>query len=103
MNKDCHIVHNGRRINVGAWGGQQPRRNETQPYRGNNVSVRADGVVVAMYCNRKKPLARFLDDLGLIQEHFGGLSRSAAARIAVALTANAIRKNKALPDVNDAV
>jgi hypothetical protein len=103
MNDDCYIAHNGRRIRVGFNSQHERRHDKVGTPRGRfQLRLHDERVSVTVYCDRKQLLARFLDDLALIQEHFGSVSRSTAARLAIALTANAIRKNKALPDVTDA-
>jgi hypothetical protein len=49
---------------------------------------------VSLKSNRKERTQRVLLDLVTVQNHFGGLSRSEALRISLALTANAIRQGR---------
>ena len=102
MNDDCYIAHNGHRIRVGVFNPQHERRHDKIGTARGRFQLRLHDERVSVYCDRKQLLARLLDDLALIQEHFGSVSRSTATRLAIALTANASRKNKALPDVTDA-
>jgi hypothetical protein len=94
-NNDCYIVNNGKRHRVG------PPKYGTGGYKLDlKLDAKTKTKLYIAY-GQKRVAARLFDDFALIQEHFGNISRSAAARIAIALTANAIRKNKALPNVND--
>jgi hypothetical protein len=102
MNDDCYIAHNGQRIRVGAFNPQHERRHAKMGTIKSRFQLRLKNERVCVYCDRKQLLARLLDDIALIQEHFGSVSRSMAVKLSIALTANAIRQNKALPDVADA-
>lgn len=88
------VVDNGREFEFKGCKGARTSRGGK-----NLVSVRGGNKTINIVTNRKARKARIEADLGLIQEHFGGISRSEAARLALSLTANAIRANKALPEV----
>jgi hypothetical protein len=92
----AHIVYNGRRIKVGAWGIQRPTRGGKRCHRRCEIDVYGR-IKIAAY--QKRLINRLAQDTALIQAHFGGISRSEAAQRAIALTADAIRQDKALPDV----
>jgi hypothetical protein len=95
MNNGYDVVVDGRRRRIQV--GEQSQR---------HYCIRVgdgEGSQILINSNRKRVVSRLLQDIALIQEHFGDISRSAAGRIAIALTANAIRKNKALPDLTDGV
>src|SRR5262249_55378505 len=51
-----------------------------------------------IHAGRKIDTENLENDIALIQEHFG-TSRSLSGRLAIRLTAQAIRANKALPEV----
>lgn len=93
------IVHYGGRIDL-----RLPRN---APHPGTGAAkvarlslgkVGGTGRHIGIAASRKARVAQILDDLTVVQEHFG-VSRSEALRLSLHLTANAIRKNRALPDV----
>jgi hypothetical protein len=94
----AYIVNGNQRIYVRGWDVCERRHEKTRNSARYHVAITHD---IHVYCNQKRLAARLLEDVALIQKHFGGISRSAAGRLSIALTANAIRKNKALPDLND--
>lgn len=97
------IVNHGRRIAAGQ--PHQGMRSGKSNHLLHLALQKPEGgqvTVATITSNRKATIVRFMADLGLIQEHFGNISRSAAGRLAIALTANAIRSNKALPNVRHA-
>lgn len=86
------VVDNGRRIELASRPSKTPGRWRNRSYA-SGLSPGAD-IAVCGPVERAKLEA----DLALVREHFG-LNISRAFRLALHLTANAIRKNRAMPEV----
>jgi hypothetical protein len=89
------IVTNGRTIAVLSQGPGPRRTLASHEIAALTLSgTRTYRPHVSLKSNRKERTQRVLLDLATVQNHFGGLSRSEALRISLALTANAIRHGR---------
>jgi hypothetical protein len=91
------VVMNGRRISLAAPGTVLSCGTKSKPQPHVSVVCKEKRVEVKGH----RGDATLINDITLIQEHFGCLTISEAGRIAFHLTANAIRANRALPEVNN--
>lgn len=85
------VVDNGRCVGLG-----RPIQGARRHRGGHDVAklYAGKGRQVRIKSNRKERVLRIESDLGVVQVHFGGVSRSEALRLSLALTATAIRAGR---------
>lgn len=94
------IVNNGKSASPVRWS-QAARRNGGRSMHRVAIAYRQeDGTTksIGVMANRKEKIAQLWSDMELVRGHFGS-SQSEALRISLHLTANAVRNNRAVPDL----